>query len=78
MVKTAMAIEREVEDAQNIWEAGLMRDKRKESRPSYSSSGKKQRTSTPRGFHGQGRGYQGQGQAKAPSQPGHMTCFYCH
>ena len=44
-------------------------DKRKEGQPS-SSSGKKQKTSTPRGFQGWGRGYQGQGQTKASSQSG--------
>ena len=49
MVRTAMAIEREVDDAQSIWDAGAS-DKRKESQLSSSSSGKKQRTSTPRGF----------------------------
>ena len=46
MVKTVMAIEREVDDARSIWDARV-KDKRKESQPSFSSSGKKQRTSTP-------------------------------
>ena len=46
MIKTAMAIEREVEGARNIWDADV-KDKRRESQPSSSSSGKKQRTSTP-------------------------------
>ena len=45
MVKTAMVIEREVDDAQSICDAGI-KDKRKESQPSSSSSKKKQRTST--------------------------------
>ena len=45
MVKTTMAIEREVDDAWSIQDAGL-KDKRKESQPSFYSSGKKQRTST--------------------------------
>ena len=49
MVRTTMAIEREVDDAQSIQDAGA-KDKRKESQPSFSSLGKKQRTSTPRGF----------------------------
>ena len=49
MVRTAMTIEREVDDARNIRDAGVVKDKRKESQPS-SSSGKKQKTSTPQGF----------------------------
>ena len=40
MVKTTMAIKREVDDACNIWDVGV-KDKRKESQPSSSSSGKK-------------------------------------
>ena len=61
MIKTAMVIEREVDDARNIWDVGV-KDKRKEIQPSSSSSGKKQKTSTPQEFQGQGRNYQGQGQ----------------
>ena len=53
MVKTFMAIEKEVDDARSIWDAGV-KDKRKESQPFSSSLGKKQRTSTPQGFQGQG------------------------
>ena len=45
MVKTTMTIEREVDDAWSIQDAGL-KDKKKESQPSFSSSGKKQRTYT--------------------------------
>ena len=52
-------------------------DKRKEGQPS-SSSGKKHKASSSRGFQGQGRDYQGQGQIKAPSQLGPMTCYHCH
>ena len=58
MVRTVVAIEREVDEAQSIWDA-CASDKRKESQLSSSSSGKKQRTSTLRGFQRQGRGYQG-------------------
>ena len=76
MVKTAMAIEREIKDARSIQDAGTS-EKRKEDQPS-SSSGKKQKTSIPRGFQGQDRGYQGQGQTRASSQSGPMTCFYFH
>ena len=50
IVKTAMAIEREVEDARSIWDASAS-DKRKKNQSS-SSSRNKQRTSTPRGFQG--------------------------
>lgn len=39
-----MTIEREVDDARNIWEAGV-KDKKKEGQSSSSSAGKKQRTS---------------------------------
>ena len=45
MVKTAITIEREVDDARSIWDTGV-KDKRKESQPYSSSLGKKQRTST--------------------------------
>ena len=48
MVKTAMAIEREIEDARSIRDAGES-GKRKEDQP-FSSSGKKQKTSIPPGF----------------------------
>ena len=56
-----MAIKREVDDARSIWDMGVVKDKMKESQPSSSGSGKKQSTSTPQGFQGQGRDYQGQG-----------------
>ena len=58
MVKRAMAIERDVDDARNIRDAGV-KDKSKESQPSSSSLRKKQRTFTSQGFQRQGRGYQG-------------------
>ena len=86
MVRIAMAIKREVDDAQSIWDASAS-VKRKESQPSSSSSGKKQRTFAPRGFQKQGRNYQGQGQDqsskdgrhfRAPSQPRQRVCFQCH
>ena len=47
MVRTTMAIEREVDDAQNIRDTNVIKDKRKESQPSSFGSGKKQKTSTP-------------------------------
>ena len=61
MVRTAMTIEREVDDARSIQNARTS-DKRKESQLSSSSSGKKQRTFALQGFQRQGRGYRGQGQ----------------
>ena len=76
MVRRAMAIEREVDEAKSIQHVGAS-GKRKKSRPS-SISGKKQRTSTPQQFYGQGCGYQGQGQGMATSQIGPMTCYHCH
>ena len=48
MVKTSMAIEREIDDAKSIQDAGVS-GKRKENQFS-SSSGNKQRTFAPRGF----------------------------
>ena len=71
-----MATKREIDDAQSIWDAGAS-GKRKESQP-FSSMGKKQRTSTPQQFQGQGCGYQGQGQGRAISQTWSMTCYHCH
>ena len=46
MVRTAMAIKMEVDDARNIRDAGV-KDKRKESQPFSFILGKKQRTLTP-------------------------------
>ena len=76
MVRTAMAIEREIEDAQSIQDEGTS-GKRRESQFS-SSLGKKPKASSSRGFQGQGRGHQGQGQIRASSQAGSLTCFHCH
>ena len=86
MVRITMTIEREVDDAWSIRDA-VDSVKRKESQLSSSSSGKKQRTPSPRGFQRQGCGYQGQGQDlssqdgrhfMAPSQPGQRVCFEFH
>ena len=76
MVKIAMAIEREIDDARSIRDT-CASDNIKEGQPS-SSSGKKKKTSIPSGFQGQDSGYLGQGQIRAPSQLGPMTCFHCH
>ena len=76
VVRTAMVIEREINDARSIQDMGVG-DKKKEGQPS-SSLGKKQKASSSRGFQGQGRGYQGQGQIKVSSQLGPMTYYHCH
>ena len=49
MVSTALIIEREVDDARSIRDAGAS-NKKRGSQASSSGSGKKQRTSVPRGF----------------------------
>ena len=51
MIRITMAIEREVDDAQNIRDAGVKYE-RNESRPSSSSLRKKQRTPTSQRFRG--------------------------
>ena len=66
MVWTAMTIEREIEDARSIRDAGVS-GKRMESQSS-SSLGKKPKASSLRGF--QSRNHMGQGQIKVPSQAG--------
>ena len=76
MVGMAMTIEREIEDAWSIQDPGAS-DKRKEGQPS-SSLGNKHKTSIPRGFQGRGHDYQGQGQTRANSHSGQMTCYNCH
>ena len=87
MVRIATTIKREVDDVWNIRDTGVVKDKRKESQPSSSGSGKNQKTSSPQGFQGQGHGYQGQGQGRsslggryfrAYSQPGQGSCDHCH
>ena len=71
-----MAKEKEIDNAWSIRDTGAS-DRRKEGQPS-SSSGKKQKTYVPRGFQGQGCGYQGQGRVETSSQTGQMTCYHCH
>ena len=66
MVGKTLAIEREIEDARNTRDAGVS-GKRKESQSS-SSSGKKLRASSLRGFRG--RDHPGQGQIRVVSQAG--------
>ena len=66
MVVTALTIEREIKDARSTRDAGAS-GKRKESQSS-SSSGKKPRASSSRGF--QGHGHPGQGHIRVASQAG--------
>ena len=65
MVRTVMPIEREIDDARSIRDAGAS-DKRKEGQSSFSSR-KKLKASSSRGFQGHGRSSQGQGHIRAPS-----------
>ena len=73
MVGTALTIEREIEDAQSTRDASVS-SKRKDSQSS-SSSGKRQRASSLRGF--QSRGHPGQGQMRVAGQAGQMVCYHC-
>ena len=76
MVSKSMAIEREIDDARSIRDTGAS-EKRKEDQSSLSSR-KKQRISIPRDHSVQGRGHQSQGQERASSQTGQVTCYHCH
>ena len=60
MVRTALTIEREIEDARSTRDAGAS-SKRKDSRSSF-SPGKRQRASSSRGF--KSRGHPGKGQMR--------------
>ena len=73
MIGTALTIKREIEDARSTRDVGVS-SKRNESQSS-SSSGKKQRASSSRGF--QGRGHQGQGHIRVAGQAGQMVCYHC-
>ena len=66
MVGTALTIEREIEDARSTRDASVSR-KRKDNQSS-SSSGKRQRASSSRGF--QSRCHTGQGQMRVARQVG--------
>ena len=63
MVKTDLAIGRGVDDTRSIRDRGAS-TKRKE-KQSSSNSGRKWKTSIPRGFQGRGGGYQDQGRVRA-------------
>ena len=72
MVGTALTIEREIEDARSTRDASVS-VKWKESQ-SFSSSGKKPKASSSRGF--QSHGHPGQGQIRVASQAGQMVCYH--
>ena len=74
MVRTTMALEREIEDARSIRDMGAG-GKRKKSQSS-SSLRNKPKASSSRGF--QSHDHQGQGQARATSQTRQMICYFCH
>ena len=76
MVRTALAIGREVDDTWSIQNMDVSA-KRKENKSS-SSSRKKHKTYVSYGFQERGHDYQGQGRVGAFSQIGQMTCYYCH
>ena len=73
MVRTALTIEREIEDARSTPDAGVS-SKRKESRSS-SSSGKKQRTSSSQGF--QGPAIWARDRSGFPVRLGRLVCYHC-
>ena len=73
MVGTALPIERELEDARSTRDV-IVSGKRKDSQSS-SSSGKRQRASSSRGF--QNRGHPGQGQMRVAGHAGQMVCYHC-
>ena len=74
MVGTALTIEREMEDARSTRDASVS-GKRKDCQSS-SSSGKRQRASSSRGF--QSRGHPGQEQMRVAGQARQMVCYHCH
>ena len=73
MVRTALTIEREMEDARSTRDASVS-GKRKDSQSS-SSSGKRQRASSSRGF--QSRDHPGQEHMRVSGQAGQMVCYHC-
>ena len=73
MVRMALAIEREMEDARSTRDASIS-GKRKDNQSS-SSSGKRQRASSSRGF--QSRGHPGQKHMRVAGQAGQMVCYHC-
>ena len=73
MVRTALTIEREIEDVRSTWDASVS-SKRKDSQSS-SSSGKRQRACSSQGSHS--CGHPGQGQMRVAGQAGQMVCYHC-
>ena len=73
MVGTTLTIERDIEDARCTRDASVS-SKRKESQSS-SSSGKKLRASSSRGF--QSHDHPSQGHIRVADQAGQMVCYHC-
>ena len=73
MVGMALTIEREIKDARGIRAAST--SEKREDQP-FSSSRKRHKTYVARVFQGRGCGQQGQGQTRASSQAGQVTCFH--
>ena len=73
MVRTALTIEREIEDPRSTRDAGAS-SKRKDSQSS-SSSEKRQRAFGSREF--QSRGHPARGQMRVSGQAGRMVCYHC-
>ena len=76
MLWIALTIGRGVDDTWSIRDMGAS-TKRKENQSS-SNSGRKRKTSIPRGFQGRGGGNQDQSRVGASSQTGQMTSYQCH
>ena len=76
MVRTALAIRRGVDDTRSIRDMGAS-TKRKENRFS-SNSGRKRKTSIPRGFQGRGGDYQGQGRVWASEDMLSLPSAWAH
>ena len=72
MVRTALTIEREIEDDWSTRDASVS-SKRKENQSS-SSSGKKPKASSSRGF--QGHDHPGKGQIRVSNQVRQMVCYH--
>ena len=67
LFRTALTIEREIEDSRSTRDAGV--GSKREDQPS-SSSGKRQKTSASNEFQDQGKDW-------SSSQPGQRICYFC-
>ena len=76
MARTALAIEREVDDTRSIW--GMGASAKREENQFPSSSRKRQKTSASFRYQGRGCGNQSQGRVGAFIYMEQMTCYHCH